>query len=417
MQRNRTPRHATSRDNALVITCQPPRLRKLAAAVAGALVLGSASTYCGAAAEFKLGDNSGVTAGFGIRTSYTSQSHAAPNGVDRSHDFNLDNVRLYLGGHYGNVIKGTFNTERTGGPASGGGDGIRVMDAIAQFEFTDSFNLWMGRMLPPSDRANLAGPFYALPYTFPGVVSNYPNLAVGRDNGGMVWGKPFMGKLVYSLGAFEGHNKMAGLSGASDKLLYAGRVHLNILDPEPAPAYYLGGTYGGSKDILSVGLAGFTQSDGVGTAATPGNLKIWNADFLFEKKFSFGVPTIEAAYYKYKLGALDCGSGEPGAPGCPLGGGDNIGGQVDGKAYLASGAWLIPGVYGWGQFQPFVRYQRFHRTVSDTVNKALDGGINYLIKGPNAKLSLMYTKFEDDRILPAGNRKQNRILLGAQLQY
>jgi hypothetical protein len=386
------------------------RLTKIVAATFAALSVGCISPHASAAAELKIGDNAGVTAGFGVRTSYSSLERGAPNGTSRSNDFSLDNVRLYLGGHYGNVIKGTFNTERNSN------DNIRVMDVIAQFEFTDSFNLWMGRMLPPSDRANLAGPFFALPYTYPGVVSNYPNLAVGRDNGVMIWGKPLGGKLVYSIGAFEGHNKVGGLSGASDKLLYAGRLHVNFLDPEPAPAYYLGGTYGGSKDILSVGIAGFTQADGVGTAATPGNLKILSADFLFEKKFAFGVPTIELGAYKYDLGALDCGSGEPGAPVC-VGGGDNVGGQVDGKAYLIGAAWLIPGVYGWGQFQPFVRYQRYKRTVSSTKNEATDFGVNYVIKGPNAKLSLMYSKLEDSRILPVANRKQDRFLLGAQLQY
>src|SRR5215210_975514 len=211
-----------------VVPAPAQRLRKLTAAVIAATSLATASSYCSAAAEFKLGDNAGVTAGFGLRTSYTSLQRAAPNGTDRSNDFNLDNVRLYLGGHYGSVIKGTFNTERTGGPASSGGDGIRVMDAIAQFEFTDSFNFWIGRMLPPSDRANLAGPFYALPYSYPGIVSNYPNLAVGRDNGGMVWGKFVGGKVTYSIGAFEGHNKNAALSGATDKLLYAARLNVNF---------------------------------------------------------------------------------------------------------------------------------------------------------------------------------------------
>ena len=52
----------------------------------------------------------------------------------------------------------------------------------------------------------------------------------------MIWGKPFAGKLVYSLGTYEGHNKVAGLSGQNDKLLFAGRLHYNILDPEPAPS-------------------------------------------------------------------------------------------------------------------------------------------------------------------------------------
>lgn len=369
-----------------------------------------------AGAELKLSDDASINVGFGIRTSYTTRENGAPNGTSRSNDFAVENARLFLSGSYGKIFKATFNTERQGGPAATGGDSIRVMDAIAQFEFMPEFNIWMGRMLPPSDRANLYGPFFALPWSYPGVASNYPNLAVGRDNGVMVWGKPFGGKLVYSGGLFKGHNKLAGLSGESDKLLFSGRLAFNVLDPEPAPAHYTGGWYGGGKDILTVALAGFSQKDGVGTAARKGNLKVWSTDVLFEKKLGFGVPTLEGAYYKYKLGALDCGSGEPGAPACPAGG-DNIGGQVDGKAYLLGAAFLLPQQVGWGQFQPFVRFQKYTRTVSNTTSKATDFGVNYIVKGPNLKISAMYTKFDDNRILPVTAQDTSQFTLGVQFVY
>lgn len=364
--------------------------------------------------EFKLSDDSSVTAGIGLRTSYTRLERGAPNGTSASNDFAVENVRLFFSGNYGKVFKATFNTERTGGPAAAGGDGIRVMDAIAQFEPSDVFNVWMGRMLPPSDRANLYGPFYALPWSYPGVASNYPNLAVGRDNGVTVWGKPLEGKLVYSVGLFEGHNKNAALGGASDKLAFSGRIQYNIWDAEPAPAYYTGGWYGGSKDIMSVAVATYNQQDGVGTAARPGNLSIWSADFLFEKKYSFGTPTIEGAYYEYNLGALDCGSGEPGAAVCPAG--DNIGGQVDGKSYLFGAGLLLPEKIAYGNFQPFFRYQKFDRTLSATTNKMSDIGVNYIIKGPNVKLSAVYSKLQDSRLAaPLNDRWQ--FMLGAQLIY
>lgn len=391
------------------------KMRGSTAAVLGALAMLAGSGESAQAAEFKLSDEAGVTAGMGIRNSFTRREFGAPNGTSTSNDFALENVRLYLGGHYGKVIKATFNTERTGGAAAAGGDSVRIMDAIAQFEFMPEFNVWMGRMLPPSDRANLYGPFFALPWSYPGTASNYPNLAVGRDNGIMAWGKPFASKLVYSVGAFEGHNKSATLSGASDKLLYAGRLAYNFWDAEPAPAHYTGGWYGGSKDILTLAVAGFTQKDGVGTLAVPGDLKVWSTDLLVEKKFSAGVPTFEAAYYKYDLNAVDCGSGEPGAAACPANV-DNAGGQVDGKAYLVSGAFLFPQKVGWGQFQPYVRYQKYERTLSRTTNKALDVGLNYIIKGPNAKVSLMYSKFEDSRVAAPRN-DIDQVVLGVQLQY
>jgi hypothetical protein len=260
-------------------------------------------------------------------------------------------------------------------------------------------------------------------WSYPGVVSNYPQLAVGRDNGALIWGKPLDGKLVYSVGAFNGHNRGAGLSNDSNKLLYAGRLAINFWDAEPAPAYYTGSTYYGSNDIFTLALVGQTQSNGVGTTAAPGNLKIWNADLLVEKKLSGGyVPTLEGAYYKYSLSdKLDCNSGEPGSPVCPVVGAgvnstDNIGGQVAGKAYLLSGALLFPTKVGWGQFQPFVRYQKFNRDVSSTSNKATDIGVNYIIKGQNAKISAVYTQFDDTRRAP-GTEKQKQFLVGMQLQY
>jgi hypothetical protein len=388
----------------------------MAAGVLCALGVLAASPHAAQAAEIKMGDDGSFSAGIGLRTSYTRRELGAPNGTSDSNDFAIENIRLYLGGSYGKVIKATFNTERTGGPAATGGDNVRVMDAIAQFEFDPVFNFWMGRMLPPSDRANLYGPFYGLPWSYPGVASNYPNLAVGRDNGAMIWGKPLDGKLVYSIGAFEGHNKAATLSGASDKLLYAGRLAFNIWDPEPAPAHYTGGWYGGSKDILTVAVSGFSQQGGVGTLAAPGDLKVWSADFLFEKKFGIGVPTFEAAYYKYDLGGVpDCGSGEPGSPACGVVG-DNIGGQVDGKSYLVGAAFLFPQKVGIGQFQPFVRFQKYERTLSNTESKATDIGVNYVIRGPNAKVSFAYSKFEDGRLAaPMDDIKQ--FVVGVQLQY
>jgi hypothetical protein len=163
------------------------------------------------------------------------------------------------------------------------------------------------------------------------------------------------------------------------------------------------------RSRLNIGVAN-VQSDGVGTAASPGRLKIWSADVLFENKLSGFVPTLEGAYYRYDLGAVDCGSGEPGSVTCP--GGDNVGGQVDGKAYLLGAALLLPGKVGWGQFQPFVRYQKFERDVSNTSNKALDLGVNYIINGANAKMSLMYTKFDDSR----SGMDPKQFVVGVQVQ-
>ena len=168
--------------------------------------------------------------------------------------------------------------------ATGGDNRLSLIDAIAQFEFSDEFNIWMGRMLPPTDRANLYGPFYTSAWSFPGVAQNYPASIAGRDQGAMVWGAPMGGKLSYSLGVFNGHNRAATASNQSHTLLYAGRLQASFWDPEKG--YYRNGTYLGEKDILSVGIAANSQSDGVGTNLVKGNLNIWSVDLLVEKKLA-----------------------------------------------------------------------------------------------------------------------------------
>jgi len=382
---------------------------------AGLLACSVSAAY--GAAELKLSDDASVTVGLGLRTSYTSTENGAPNGSSYSNNFAVENARLYTTGSYGKMFKVTMNFNASGntGSTNGAGDSLRLIDGIARAEFMPEFNIWMGRMLPPSDRANLYGPFFTAAWAFPFIAQNYPASTAGRDTGVMVWGDTFGGKFSYSGGVFNGHNRQATLSNQSDNPLYAGRLEVNFWDPQTG--YYRDGTYFGSKDVLALAVAGFSQSNGVGTAAAPGNLKIWSVDGFFEKKLAGDyVPTFEAIYYRYDLGAVDCGSGEPGAPVCTGGGGDNIGGQVAGKSYIATGAFLFPQKFYYGQFQPFLRYQRYNRDVSQTTSKVSELGLNYIIKGPNAKVSLVYSKFDDSRLAPAQTGAK-QIVLGVQLQY
>ncbi len=348
------------------------------------------------AAEFKLSDEASVTAGIGLRTSFNKTEKGAANGTSDSNDFVIDNARLFFSGAYGKIIKGTLNTDYNSTT-----DSVVIMDAYVGFEFNDSLNIWLGRFLPPQDRANGYGPFYSLPWSYPVIASNYPFRENGRDNGAAVWGKLFNGKLVWSGGAFEGHNKYAGsatapmtAAAATDKLAYSGRLIFHAWDPEPAPAYLAGGWYGGSKNILTFGLGGYSQANGTGPATAPGKLTIWNADVLFEKKFAPGVPTLEGAYYEYSVGSPDCGAGAVCSANTNTGQNLNLP-QVDGKAYLLGGAWLFPGKVGWGQFQPYYRLQKFEPTAAAAADtKWQDIGVNYIIKGPNAKVSAQYTKME-----------------------
>jgi hypothetical protein len=389
-------------------------LKKATVGVLSALSLLVANPAAQAETEFKLSDEAGVTAGIGLRTSISSTENGAGNGTSSSTDFTVNNARLFFSGHYGKIIKGTLNTDYNSTT-----DAVRIMDAYVGFEFNDYFNVWLGRFLPPQDRANGYGPFYSLAWSYPVLSSNYPMIENGRDNGVAAWGKLFNGKLVWAGGAFEGHNKnnAASAAFATDKPAFSGRLIYHAWDPEPAPAYLAGGWYGGSKDILTFGLGGYTQKDGAGAAAAPGKLEIWNADVLFEKKTSAGVPTLEGAYYVYGVKSPDCGAGG-GCPATVTTANLNLP-QFAGKAWLASAAWLFNGKVGWGQIQPYYRYQKYEPSIAGLLdNTWQDIGVNYIIKGPNAKISAQYTKMENGfpgSVAPGTDISM--FVLGVQLIY
>jgi hypothetical protein len=314
-----------------------------------------------------------VTVGGGLRTAYRASEGA---GDGYTHDISLDSIRLYFNAQVHKNFQVEANTEYD---ALGK---LNVLDAVVKYAPNEYFNIWMGRHLTPSDRANLDGPYYLSAYDYPGLVSRYPGIFAGRDNGVSVSGQVRGGKFKYAFGAYEGSPNVLG---TGDNMLVATRLVANFLDPEPG--YYNSSTYYGDKNILALGFVVQHQSDVVNVAGTPGDFTGWNVDLLLEKKVGTGgAVTLEGAFYDYDL--------------------DNTAG--DGSGYLAQGAYLFPTAVGIGKVQPFVRYQDFLSASS------LDAGVNYVMRGHNARLSIFYTR-TDSGIGP--NSETNKFTAGTQFQF
>ncbi|HIA44920.1 MAG TPA: hypothetical protein EYN95_03825, partial [Methylococcaceae bacterium] len=161
---------------------------------AGLLAAGSAQ----AGATFKIDDTKWISIGAGIRSSFSSVEAGTPHATnsDWSNDFALDNARIYLNGQVHENIKFEFNTESRHN-ADGGGtttEDFFLLDAIVKFEFNDMVNIWVGRQLVPSDRAELNGPFYHSTYEFnktpffPNDQGSWTGGKYGRDDGINLWG-------------------------------------------------------------------------------------------------------------------------------------------------------------------------------------------------------------------------------------
>ncbi len=224
-----------------------------------------------------------VTIGGGLQTSFV---HTEPDHGTSTDQFQLNHARLYVNGPVTDSIKFMFNTDYDSITNK-----LTVLDAVAQIGKTPEFNIWAGRFLPPSDRANLNGPFYShewAEYT-DGVQDGYPSVHQGRLNGVAYWGT-FAKKVKVSAGVFDG-----GSATASPKVIGAARVQIDFWDPEDG--YYLNATYYGDKNLLAIG--GATQVQDGQTASS--------VDFLLERKLpNGGAFTIESEYTNYnRLGGYD----------------------------------------------------------------------------------------------------------------
>ncbi len=258
-----------------------------------------------------------MTVGGGIQTSYQHvEANASPDD-----QFALDHARIYLSGAVTKNIGLMFNTEYNTAT-----NNIGILDAVAQIDIAPEAHVWFGRFLPPSDRANLYGPFYSNDFFVyqDGIQDGYPFISQGRDNGIAYWGdfKTGIAKWKLSAGAFDGS------SADGDKsVIWGGRLQLDLWDPENG--YYLNGTYYGDKNLLAI--AGATEVQGNRTAAT--------VDFLLEKKvMNGGAITVESEFSDYN----------------GLGGYDSDYGNSSGTYGLVS--FLIPKQVGIGKFQLLGKY-------------------------------------------------------------
>ncbi|OAI31037.1 hypothetical protein A1351_07075 [Methylosinus sp. R-45379] len=382
------------------------RRSKLAAKAAPALALAVCCLIGDQAAQARVvvpfGDDQWVSVGFGLRPFFSdvTRNHTPGTNPDR---VDLESFRIFSSASFNQYLKATFNTEVSSNNT------IQVLDGYGQFEPLDEINVWGGRMLPPSDRANLDGPYYLLGWSYPGVVSRYPGKVSGRMDGGTVWGKLFEKRLTYSFGVYDGHNQIIGASNQSGNPLFAGRLNLNLLDPDPDPAYYTSSTYFGGADVLAIGVAAQYQQDGVGNQLQRADFTAWNVDVLFEKKLGeFGAATFEGAYYRYYThGVNDVATNFNNARSTDL-----VGGIRPGEAYMVGAGYLIPYVIGWGRFQPYFRYQSFRDTLAATWERQYDMGVSYVIDGHNLRITANYA------INQFTARKDiDKFILGVQIQF
>jgi hypothetical protein len=265
---------------------------------------------------------------------------------------------------------------------------VGIEDAILGLEFADEFHIWLGQMLVPVDRANYGGPFFMIPWTYPGFISAGGHLTIGapaegpngRNGGVTAWGDVAGGKFKYAVGAFQ--------TGDLDTApLFSGRLSAAILGTENG--YFGNETYFGDKDIVSVAVGGQYKQNGAGPSNNYGEV---NADALMELKYGGGGwVSLDGAYYHFTA--------------------DN---QAVTDSMYVTAAIATPPVWV-GNIQPMIRYQLAGGATPvggpSTANPktwSVDAFVNYLIKGPALRFMLGFNHAEFGPLI------SNSVQFGAQ---
>jgi hypothetical protein len=307
-----------------------------------------------------------ITVGAGLQTSYV---HTEPDSSKSTDQFQLNHARIYISGPVTDSIKFMFNTDYDSITNK-----IGVLDAVAQFNFSPHANIWAGRFLPPSDRANLYGPFYSHEWAVynDGIQDGYNFVFQGRDNGIAYWGD--FNKVKVSVGGFDGGSAGTGRS----QIIGAARVQVDFWDKEDG--YYLNGTYYGDKNILAIG--GASQLQDGHTAST--------IDFLLDKKLgNGGAFSIESEYSNYNR----------------LGGYNAAYAKSQGVYGLAS--YLFPKEVTLGKvkgkFEILGKYAKADFTHGATPSynqKTTEVNLNYVIKEFNARVMMFFLDQRFNRLVP-----------------
>jgi hypothetical protein len=398
--------------------------RFLVAGAALALVTGMVSTppstYAGG--TIKADEDKWISIGMGMRNSWSTRENGSPDGQSYDQSFNVDNARIYINGQIHKYVKFTFNTEcfqcpRGGGMPAGfrqttGGAGdiffagnstIGILDMIGKFEFNEKFNIWFGRTLVPTERGELNGPFYHATYNgfrtpfYPndnsfGFNSNLGGAGVyGRDNGAVFFGKLHpMGTHV--LWSFMVHQGVTGGPNRGATPAFSGRLQWNLLNDEDNPGYYTSGTYYGTAgDILALAVGFSHQHNGAGSAVAQSDFNGLVFDALLEKLMpnNLGVLTVNGEFKRFWGDPLSSYTANGTTSG--IGAGNSCGVCVfNGNSWTIYGLYLLPNKVGIGRFQPYGRFTRVS-PINSNQREEWEAGVNYVIDGHNARISLFWT--------------------------
>ncbi len=269
-------------------------------------------------------------------------------------------------------------------PSVGLGSGAAFRDLWITVNLDEAFKIQAGRMYIPLTRnygttSTKAMLTTELAFLQGGVRGNiFYASKVGRDDGVVIWGNPSDGTVQYRLMVSEG---VEGAGNPDDHLRFVGRMAINLRDAETG--WFNKGTYLGKKEILSLGVGGDSQRGlSLGNRTDQGN-QVWTVDLFLDQPAGDGAFTVEAALINIQNTTQTSSY-------------TNLAAGMDALNWYAQAGFLLPDEIGSGKLQPYVRYEGVEVDGAKDTN-FWGGGLNYYIRGHNAKLSVDVTHVNQDK--------------------
>jgi hypothetical protein len=238
--------------------------RRFASIAVAASCLATVSAPLSAQAVLKVNDSVSVRLGFLSQTWADFTQNVRQDSAYAQNIFQR-RLRFIAGLQAGSHLSFFFQTDNPNLGRSGPGvtkqlgSGFIVQDAYAEVKPGSSNALLLdaGIQYVPFCRNCVESAALILPIDFGAysyLQSASTGSSAGRDVGFVGRGYLFGDRLEYRAGVFSGARLANGLQQASNSLRGAGRVQLQLLDPE-APAYAYAGTYLGRRKVLALGAA------------------------------------------------------------------------------------------------------------------------------------------------------------------
>ena len=304
---------------------------------------------------------------------------AAPAQEENIQDFFIRRARLVVRASHGEKIEAyiQLGSDNVGSKLLTDDAGIRFKDFYVNYRFAPGFQVVAGQFKVPFLRQNLESGSNQMLIDRAVLNAVRPARESSRDLGVMGWGN--FGGFQYRAAALDGSDQED--DNARSSLRGALRLAYNWFTPETGLGYT--GTTLGQKKILQVGAQADAQNgrtdprDSAGFEDLPRDYRAVAGDFFYEQPFAGGnAMTFEGAWVNRSDDYEDPATA-----------------SRDIRGHYLQGGFLFPMGAERGALQVVARYEEVDtdRGAGVTTDTARTLGLNWYLKGHDAKLQIDYT--------------------------